>query len=283
MKTARAFTLIELLVVISIIGLLASIVLVSLNSARDKGRIAAGAIQDSNIYHSLGDTAVLQLDFSECGGTAAKDQSVYNNNAVLNGSPSPVWSNDTPENQYCSLQFDGTQNYLSVPVSPSIDMSESGKFTISFWIKSNTQNASQNNPSPFFQNGSCGHFQYGFYVYNPGRINFLAGKTCSGDSGMQANLTNQMWTFIVGTYNNGNMILYSDGVQVGTATWTPQGLPNPDAPLTIGCDACNIGATDRYFNGNIARVHMYTNVLALDEIKKLYALEKASFYLSYNI
>lgn len=48
----KGFTLIELLVVISIISLLSTIVMASLNAAREKSRIAAGLKFWSSIHHA---------------------------------------------------------------------------------------------------------------------------------------------------------------------------------------------------------------------------------------
>ena len=59
----RGFTLIELLVVIAIIGILASVVLASLNSARDKGTDAANKSNLNNIR------AQAELVYDDAGGS----------------------------------------------------------------------------------------------------------------------------------------------------------------------------------------------------------------------
>lgn len=58
-KLHKGFTLIELLVVIAIIGILASVVLASLNSARDKG---ADAAIKSNLNNARGQAALFYDD-----------------------------------------------------------------------------------------------------------------------------------------------------------------------------------------------------------------------------
>ena len=102
-RTLSGFTLIELLVVIAIIGILSSVVLASLNTARGKGRDSAVLAN----MDSISPQAVLYEDADKTYGTSANDcnagvfsdpklQSILAAVALQNNNAAPTcYANDT--------------------------------------------------------------------------------------------------------------------------------------------------------------------------------------------
>lgn len=263
-KNQKAFTLIELLVVISIIGLISSIVLVSVKSARDRARISAGLQFAASVHHALGDEAVGVWDFDEpAGATSFRDYSGYNNNGSCSGASCPTAGiTNTPSGKGFSLGFNGS-NYVNVPHSNSLNITRD--ITVAVWIYKTT------NHTGVLVTKRNGTQNYQFSIMTNNTI-----QLCSTTSCMYSNsvLTNNEWQHIVATrsINSINTInFYRNGAFAGTATAT--GLPSTNTNnLSIG----SRNGVDTFFVGFLDDVRIYANALTKAQVEALYAegLEK---------
>ena len=245
----KGFTLVELLVVISIISFISSIVLATLNNARESARITAGRQLEASVYHVAGDMVVGDWEFDDCSGAVAVDTSGNGNNGTLVGPP--TWSTDTPSGRGCSLSFNGF-HYVDVGNSTIFNLTNA--FTISAWFKTSASGneilIGKNHTSSYYIN--LYNNQYAFWTHNLGYVRSVT-------------ITNGKWHHIVAVYDNGTKKVYIDGVLHSTETSATVLTDNDN--LRIGSSGTNIIA----FYGNIDNVRLYGKSLVASEVSKLYA------------
>jgi len=216
----RAFTLLELLVVITIIGILSSIVIVSMSGSTDSATIAKGKAYAQQIHALLAANAVGIWNFDEGTGTTLTDISGYGNNGTLNKGANGTGLNWVASDiEGTAIQFDGVDDYVTTNKVGLTGIGIVRDFTMSVWVKHSTGSGTKNQPiiASSKSSGSSrsslillgvdyGGPKWTFAVYTD---SYSSIHSDLGDPDVN-------WHFLAGTYDGSNMFFYLDGVLINS-------------------------------------------------------------------
>jgi hypothetical protein len=202
----------------------------------------------------------------ETSGTSAADETganpgTYNN--VLLGEPSALSSDSNP-----SASFSGTQSYVRVPASPSLDMTSA--VTIELWAKRRTIGGYQvlvGKPG----NGQSKFENYALWQTPSNKYTAYFGNGSTYVAVQTPAITDTNWHYVVATYNGSRAKIYLDGVLKQEIPQTLQMATN-NQPLNLG--RANNNAY--YFNGWLDEVAVYPTALPAQTIVAHYNRATAS-------
>jgi hypothetical protein len=234
------------------------------NYARTPSQI----IEDMNAGHpapgSPIGSPVGYWQFDEGYGDTSNDVSLQGNDGDLGGTgqtcpaagtvPCPSWTSSGKFSG--SLDFDGTDDYLDVPDSPSLDIT--GDITITAWIKPDIQGSSADLRivTKMASENSDG---YDMMLWD-GYLNMMINSTWDRTSS-QFTYPIGEWAHVAFVKSGTNAKTYKNGIL--DTTWS-------DAPATINTNAIalRIGGKFGYeFDGHIDEVKVYNIALTPDQVK----------------
>ena len=213
-----------------------------------------------------------------CGN--ANDESGNGNNGTVNGA---TLTTDRFGNLNSAYSF--SNSTISVPYKSYLSFSDNKKFSVSIWVFTGVNNRTTHYIG-MRQPGSSTQF---WQLYTPvtSTVKGIAFQSFTGGNILGATSQNQqipinVWSNIVGTYDNGIWKLYLNGAMIQSSTSTIAFNNDINTLLTIG----NSGNFEP-FNGRLDDVRIYNRALTECEVQQLFSETSGSIFASssfnYNV
>ena len=160
-----------------------------------------------------------------------------------------------------ALSFDGTNDYVSVPDSSSLDLTN--KMTLEAWVRPTASSGWRT----VMMKENSNEMAYGMYARESSnkpsawlRINPTSGSSYS--AGATPGLTLNAWTHLATTYDGTTLRLFINGVQRATRATTGNMFVTT-GPLKFGGNAM----WGEYFAGQLDEIRIYNRALSATEIQ----------------
>lgn len=261
-RSVSGFTLVELLIVVAIIGILAGMIMVSMQSRTEKARMAKLKSFSSQVQHRLGVETLGRWEFEN----NTSDSSGNGNSGVLKNGATYAMDN---EKDSLVLLLDGVPpyDYVEIPQMPAIK----DRGTISLWVRPAFAPGIGSERILFvFNDGSAGTGPNWYMSITAG--GHIALFWSSGTFGTSYDVRSwkiNEWHHVAGIWDqvSKQASLYVDGLRVSTGN-TSTIASASGSPMMIGW--CPAGGCSPAWQGSLDDVIIYKEKLSTAEIQKLY-------------
>lgn len=200
-------------------------------------------------------------------------------NSFING---PSFNNQ----KLGSIAFDGTNDYVSIPTSLSVTLSNSASIVI--WFKLNsTFNSSANTCHGLFDIYLNNNIRGLVYLSNDsGHVGKIGSILFSGGIKnkiyTQQNTWDTEWKQLVATRQNNDFKIFINGIKQPITLITSSSFgafPSTASAISLGTSLYTFGSTNPAcpFNGRIAQCLLYNRILTSNEIFKSYSELKSRY------